>query len=615
MAIEHCKRTINCVPARKEIILSIFFLFTFCSSFGNKNQISKIPVQKPIMLIDSLTRIALATEKFDFNFEKKIKTLINDTSKWLKSKEFTFEKLVQNNEIFIIQKIPNIKFKNPALLVSFHTNGFQIYIDGKHIYSYGILSHDSVFRYFNTVLIPLDSNYCNEYLVFRAHYDKFLQLGNITNFMIGSCSDLSKLLTDTHYRLLTHNLHEDLGAIIQIIIGLISLFIFFIRWQRREYVFLFFSIFSISSGIMLSMNFMEQLFNASFNVSYYLDTISSFLIPVGFLGFIMFITNSPRKSLINYALWLSIVITVGSVFYPFILPLNYFFWATVGIYLFVAIRSLYLAKLHKEKSFRLPLISLIILFLSIVHDFLLNFKFHILPFGLYTWATLILIMAFGYYIESHYRETSNKMKNYSFELEKTRNYLLNLEKENLLTQYEVLKNQVNPHFLFNSLNTLSSLIRTKPGNAVRFVEEFADLYRYVLDVHDKYVIEIQKELGFIESYIYLQKIRYGDNLDVRTDVESNHLKNLVMPLSLQILIENAIKHNEISEKFPLKINILSDNDFIVVTNKIKLIENRHSNGLGLKNLKLRYEGITDLVPEFYVENNTYIAKIPIIKAD
>jgi sensor histidine kinase YesM len=615
MSIENYWRSSFINSIRAGIILLIFLVSAPLFSFGSSTKTLKDSVPKPIMLFDSSTRIALAKEKPELNFENKIKALINDSSTWNLPKEFTYEQLVQNNELYLIHKLPDIHYHYPALLVSFHTNGFQIYINGKHIYSCGNLSNDSNFRYFNSVLIPIDSNYRNKYLVLRTHYTKVIQLGNITNFMIGSCTDLAKLLTTTHYKLLTQDLDETIAAFIQIIIGLISLFIFFIRWKGREYIFLYFSLFSISSGIMNCLDFMEQFLNLSFKANYYLSIIVSFLVPVGFLGFVKFITKSSKKSVIYYVFWFSIIITAGIPFLPFGWRLDYFYWIMVGIYITTALRSLFIARLHKEKSFRLPLISILIFVLCIIHDCFLMFKLPSLPFGLYNWSMLLLIMAFGYYIERHYHETSDKMRNYSFELEKTRNYLLNLEKENLMTQYQVLINQVNPHFLFNSLNTLSSLIRNMPENAVRFVEEFADLYRYVLDVHDKYVVEIQKELNFIESYIYLQKIRYGENLNVKIHIESYHLKNLVMPLSLQILIENAIKHNEVSEKYPLKINIVTVNDFIVVSNKIKFIESHHSKGIGLKNLKMRYAGVTDLVPKFYAENGTYTAKIPIIKAE
>jgi len=579
--------------------------------FGNPND----SLPKPIALFDSTQHITFANEKPDFDFENKIKLLLKDTAKWKRISEINIDTFKRYNEVYLIQKLPKLVYQNPALLISFYGRGFQIFIDDKQIYSCGNLGKDTAFRFFNSVLLPIDTSQSPKYLVLRMHFDKLLQIGGISNIMIGSSVDLSKILIDTQYNQLTANLHENIAAFIQIIIGIISFIIFFIRWKAKEYIFLFFSIFAISSGVSNGIEFSIQFHNISLSTLYYFDIVSTFLIPLGFLGFIKYITKSPKKSLLNYALWSSLVNVAGCLFIPLEWSWDYFYWGLVAIYISIAIRAMFLVKIHRDKSFRLPLIAIFVLFVSIIHDCLLLYELPSLPFGLYNWATLLLILAFGVYIEKNYRYVSNKVKDYSFELEKTKNYLLALEKENLLTQYQVLKNQVNPHFLFNSLNTLSWLIRNKQEDAVRFVEEFADLFRYVLDVHHQFVIELSKELDFIQSYIYLQKIRYGNNLSVNINVPAENLKDLVMPLTLQILIENAIKHNEISDKYPLEVKVNINGNYIFVSNILRYVESPYSKGIGLKNLKERYAGITDIVPEFYIDNGSYIAKIPIIKGE
>ena len=118
-----------------------------------------------------------------------------------------------------------------------------------------------------------------------------------------------------------------------------------------------------------------------------------------------------------------------------------------------------------------------------------------------------------------------------------------LKREQLALQYETLKSQVNPHFLFNNLNSLTSLISTNPDKAIDFVKKLSEVYRYVLDQKDHELVALDTELKFLESYIFLQKIRFETNLDVLIDVESKNYK--VIPLSLQMMVENAIKHNEI----------------------------------------------------------------------
>ncbi len=119
-----------------------------------------------------------------------------------------------------------------------------------------------------------------------------------------------------------------------------------------------------------------------------------------------------------------------------------------------------------------------------------------------------------------------------------------LQRENLSARYENLKSQVNPHFLFNSLNALTNLVYEDQDKAVKFIKQLSDVYRYVLDTRDREVVKLEEELKFLQSYIFLQQIRFGDKLKI--DVHLNGTRSFVAPLSLQMLIENAIKHNEVS---------------------------------------------------------------------
>ncbi|MFH0841643.1 MAG: histidine kinase [Bacteroidota bacterium] len=188
-----------------------------------------------------------------------------------------------------------------------------------------------------------------------------------------------------------------------------------------------------------------------------------------------------------------------------------------------------------------------------------------------------------------------------------------LEKENIKSQYETLKNQVNPHFLFNNLNALSSLIPENPQKAVEFVNEFSSVYRYVLDIKDLNSVELEDELSFVKSYIYLQKIRFGENLAAEINIDQEKLHLTVMPLSLQVLIENAIKHNEISDMFPLKINVWIEEDFVVVKNNINRKNYSYdSPNTGLKNLTDRYRLVSERLPYFRQDEKEFIAAIPLL---
>jgi sensor histidine kinase YesM len=196
---------------------------------------------------------------------------------------------------------------------------------------------------------------------------------------------------------------------------------------------------------------------------------------------------------------------------------------------------------------------------------------------------------------------------------------LNMEKlknEQLSSQYEALKNQVNPHFLFNSLNALTSLVYENQDQAAYFIQQLSKVYRYVLDNREKEMVLLETELNFVESYLFLQKIRYGDNLKYTIKAENRKLYK-VAPLSVQMLIENAIKHNVISNEEPLEIIISIDEDgYLVTRNKlqVKNIINEYS-GIGLENIKARYGFFSNRKIIVEKTHNEFIVKLPLVRAD
>jgi sensor histidine kinase YesM len=163
------------------------------------------------------------------------------------------------------------------------------------------------------------------------------------------------------------------------------------------------------------------------------------------------------------------------------------------------------------------------------------------------------------------------------------------EKESAIANYENLKNQVNPHFLFNSFNALSNLVYEDQDKAVKFIHQLSAVYRYVLDTREKEVVPINEELQFLRSYLYLQQIRFGDKFTVQISLENSGA--YIAPLALQMLIENAIKHNIVSEENPLTVKVFQEEEFIVVENNLqkKVILGEPSAGLGLENICRRYE--------------------------
>ncbi len=185
--------------------------------------------------------------------------------------------------------------------------------------------------------------------------------------------------------------------------------------------------------------------------------------------------------------------------------------------------------------------------------------------------------------------------------------------ENMRTRYEALKNQVDPHFLFNSLNTLNSLIKIDTDKAQEYVQQLSYVFRYTLQ--NKEIITLEEELKFTQSYCSLMQIRYGESLRFVIRIDEKYYDYSIIPLSLQTLVENAIKHNVISNKQPLTITIsTSKNDFIRISNPIRLKKEAESGeGIGLFNLSERYRLMwqKDIIVD--TSGDIFQVSIPLIK--
>ena len=188
-----------------------------------------------------------------------------------------------------------------------------------------------------------------------------------------------------------------------------------------------------------------------------------------------------------------------------------------------------------------------------------------------------------------------------------------LRTEKLAGQYQSLKNQLNPHFLFNSLNVLTNLVYENADKSASFIQQLSKIYRYVLDVQQEELVSLADEIGFAQNYLSLQKIRFEENLVY--DIKTEHIENFYLPpLSLQLLLENAIKHNIVSMAYPLKINIHQEGDVLIVRNNFqpKNKNEIESNGIGLENIKRRYELMSDKKPEIIQTATEFCVKLPLL---
>ncbi len=187
-----------------------------------------------------------------------------------------------------------------------------------------------------------------------------------------------------------------------------------------------------------------------------------------------------------------------------------------------------------------------------------------------------------------------------------------LKQQSLQNELMALKNQIDPHFLFNSLNSLTSLIRENE-KATNFVKKLSHMYRYILQSGESDLVSLREELKFTESYTHLIRARYRDRFSIDIQIDDRYLDLEIPPLALQLLVENAVKHNEISTKNPLTVRIYFKNDALYVENPIQprtVLKEGTKNGL--LNLKKRYVLLLKKEVKVHTKNNTFVVELPLV---
>jgi ligand-binding sensor domain-containing protein len=241
-----------------------------------------------------------------------------------------------------------------------------------------------------------------------------------------------------------------------------------------------------------------------------------------------------------------------------------------------------------------------------VHPTTARFNFKILkPFWKEAWFVALMILFGGSAIILFLRDREIRFRR-----------MESLKKEKIEYQFETLKSQVNPHFLFNSFNTLISIIEEDKSNAVDYVEKLSDYFRNMIQHRDKDTISLSEELQMVNTYYYLQKKRFGDNLSVNIDIpEIWKHEYRVPPLSLQLLIENAVKHNAVSHETPLLIEVTASNDesLIIKNNLNRKITTDTSTGIGLINIVHRFQILTTRELKIRRTETEFIVEVPLIK--
>ena len=226
---------------------------------------------------------------------------------------------------------------------------------------------------------------------------------------------------------------------------------------------------------------------------------------------------------------------------------------------------------------------------------------------------LTLLMAFGFRVNL-FLNCVNAIVFYMDKLKKTQLEAEQLKKISIEAQFEALRNQINPHFLFNCFNVLSTLVYKDAETSARFIDQLATVYRYLLYNQEKKIVSLKEELVFIESYLYLLKIRFGENISIKNEINPEGEELYVAPAVLQMLIENAIKHNVVSKKNPLEIALRIENGSIRVSNSLQPKEiKEESTQLGLKNIQSRYGFLSNRKVEIEETESRFTVKIPLLE--
>ena len=191
-----------------------------------------------------------------------------------------------------------------------------------------------------------------------------------------------------------------------------------------------------------------------------------------------------------------------------------------------------------------------------------------------------------------------------------------LKRANAVAQVEALKQQLDPHFLFNSLNTLTMLVLKDQRVAVQFIKRLSEIYRYVLSSKDTNLVRLEEEIAFVRDYLFLSELRFGENLHVSITLPTQWKEFLVPPMTVQLLLENAMKHNIISAEHPLTVSIAVEDSWLIVRNSVQMKQRNDYEGeptkVGLKNIIQRYQFVAHKSPVIEQIDTDFIVKVPLL---
>ncbi len=538
---------------------------------------------------------------------------------WEPVSQFDFSRMNGETAFWLKFRLPPFAPEDTSVLLSAFVKGFRAYLDEELIYAYGKESeaygHD--FTYHMSHVIPLGPLVPGRTLAIRIVCDGRAGVGELYSLVLGSATDLPDIMIAERDDLYRRSIVDVCLGFLLAVMGVASMGIFTIRLRQRNWPFLSFGLFALFSGATYLTDSSAIFFlNVSPSTQFYFNSLSFLLVPPALFAFADHMFQTPYRTLIR-GLWIGHLLFAVLAVFLIRQGIDYTFGflsvlvVNCSVCMGIILKSGDAADRLIRTSFLVFFAWFIVLILLYVLELM-----NLIPraYDVFGWGLLAFVSSLGFFLLRHYTRTFYTMQTVSLELERNKSELLEIQKEQLKSQLEALKHQLDPHFLFNNFSTLSAIIDEDKDTAVAFVQELSKVYRYVLQTRDHTLVDLSEEIGFLESYRFLMSKRFGDNLVLSIDVPEACMTLRIMPFALQLLVENAVKHNVVSQKKPLIIDVAADARRVYVTNRLqKKNQVIRSTGIGLSNIMTRYSLITDQSVDVIETESAFNVSIPLLE--
>ncbi len=545
------------------------------------------------------------------------KALDSDSLTWKEIDYLTFKEKKNIDKILYRLELPDslAKENNRIFFIGYYS-AFRVYYRSQEIYS------DSTRSQF-VHLLSLNYSPDDKYLYFL--YDEVIA-GYPVPF---SLVFLNEDVTDTPFvylimEIIFVQMLNYSVAIFFFLISLISLFLL-LRSSKsiKKYVFAVF-IYSLIIGLDHGLNtLLMAYFGISPKIFYWIDSMMFQLFLIMILTMADYIFSDGKSKFILFLKYFIIAITAINLLVTNLIQFYQIFdFFNIGLYTITILYLIYylIRKFRYIKEKLNIFIAIIFILAPLLMFATRNFKYVPYISSVYVLLSVSILYVFVYNFFARFRKNETSLVVTKLDLQEKENEILRLEKDKLKKSVSHLKGQLNPHFLFNSLSTLTGIIPSDTEKAVSYVEELSNMYRYILQTDNKELIDLESELDLLDSYNYLISMKYGKNYELNIDIDRAYHDYKLPPLSIQTMVENVFKHNTIDMNHQMKIDIFIEDMFIVIINNIHKKETafqykEDKAGIGQQNITAIYQYYSNKKPIYEIKDNKYIVKLPLINKE